>query len=88
MRIAEIIWDGDSLAHIARHGVEPSEAEEACFSGKPYILKARHNRYIVLSQTKSGRYLALILICVGQGKAKVITARAMSEAERKLYKRR
>lgn len=88
MRIEEIIWDEDTISHIARHGVEPYEAEDVCFEGNPYILRARQNRYLALGQTQSGRYLAIIFAYLGRNKAKVITARAMSEAERNLYKRR
>lgn len=88
MRINEIEWSEDSISHIARHGLDPSEVEEACFENMPFVLKSRYNRYFVLGQTKSGRYLAIVFEYLGQNKAKIITARAMSEAERRLYKRR
>ena len=88
MRIEEITWTQDTVSHIARHGVEPKEVEEACFAGNPFILKSRYNRYLVLGQTQSGRYLTIVFAYLGRNKAKIITARAMSEAERNLYKRR
>lgn len=88
MRIEEIIWDDATILHIARHGVEPKEIEEACFDGNPYILKAKYNRYLALGQTQSGRYLTIVFAYLGQNKARIITARAMSEPERNLYKRR
>ena len=31
MKIHELIWTEDRVNHIARHGVTPEEAEEACF---------------------------------------------------------
>ena len=88
MRIKDIEWDEGTISHIAKHGVEPREVEEACFEMNPFILKARHNRYFALSQAKSGRYLTIIFEYLGQNKAKIITARAMSESERRSYKRR
>jgi uncharacterized DUF497 family protein len=88
LRISQIEWNNATILHIARHGVEPQEVEEVCFEGNPFILRSRHNRYVTLGQTSSGRYLTIIFVYLGQNKAKIITARAMSESERKFYKRR
>ena len=88
MRISEIDWDEATVSHIARHGVETDEVEETCFDGHPHILKTRLGRYIAFGQTGSGRYLAIVFEYLGHKRVKVITARAMSEAERKMFKRR
>ena len=88
MKISHIEWADSAILHIARHGVEPSEVEEACFEGMPFILKAKYNRYFALGQAHNGRYLTVVFEYLGKNKAKVITARAMSESERRLYKRR
>lgn len=88
MKIRHINWENDSIWHIAKHAVEPQEVEEVCFESSPFVLKTKFNRYIALGQTASGRYLTIIFEYLGQGKAKIITARAMSEPEKRLYKRR
>ncbi len=88
MRINDIEWSQADIFHIARHGVEPEEVEEVCFEGEPFILRSRHNRYFALGQTKNGRYLTIVFEYLRQNKAKIITVRAMSEAERRLFKRR
>ena len=88
MRIRNILWDEDTILHIAKHGVIPQEVEEICFKINPFVLKTRRNRYYALGQTESGRYLTIIFEYTGQSKAKIITARAMSESERSLYQRR
>jgi len=88
LRITDIAWDEDTIAHIAKHGVEPKEVEEVCFKMNPFIFKSRENRYYALGQTESGRYLTIIFEYLVQNKAKIITARAMSESERRLFKRR
>jgi hypothetical protein len=40
MRIGELIWPEDRVAHIAEHGVRPHEVEEICF-GRPLILRGK-----------------------------------------------
>ena len=88
MRIENIAWDADTISHIARHGVEPKEVEEVLFGGHPFTQKTRLNRYLTLGQTENGRYLTIILEYIGYRTGRIITARAMSEPERKQYKRR
>ena len=87
MNIHGIAWDNESITHIARHGVEPFEVEDVLFDGVPHILKMRQSRYAAYGQTRSGRYLTIIFELL-KHKAYIITTRAMSEAERKFYKRR
>lgn len=88
MTITEIIWDDESIIHIARHGVDPEEVETACFSNKALILRGKGKTYYALGQTDAGRYLTIVFKYLGRNKVKVITARAMSESEKKYYRRR
>ena len=88
MKIRHIEWDDVTIAHIAKHGVDTQEAEEVCFESRPLVLKTKFNRYAALGQTASGRYLTIIFEYLGQNRAKIITARAMAEAEKRLHKRR
>src|SRR3989338_7430935 len=81
LKISFIDWDEDTIGHIARHGVEPEEAEEICFRNNPFILKSGYNRYYCLGQTKNGRYLTVIFEYPGKNKAKIIPAGAMSGSE-------
>lgn len=88
----ELEWRKDRIAHIlGKHGVTPGEVEEACF-GDSLILKGpgkgERRLYYALGQTESGRYLFVVLKPLGQGNARVITARDMTEAQRKRYQRR
>ena len=46
-------WDDKNVAHIARHNVEPEEAEEVFFD-KPFIRRSRDGRYIALGQSWAG----------------------------------
>jgi|WetSurSiteA1Bulk_404760.scaffolds.fasta_scaffold213074_1 uncharacterized protein len=88
MKITQISWDADSIYHIAHHHVTPEEVEEAVFEGNPLILKGKEKRYIVLSQTISGRYLTIVVAFKQKGRVHVITARDMDEKEKKYYRRK
>jgi len=88
MKISQILWDADSIYHIAKHNVTPEEVEEAVFEGNSIVLKAKEKRYIVLSQTISKRCLTIVIAFKLKGRVQIITARDMDEKERKFYKRR
>lgn len=86
MRITDIAWDDESVGHISRHQVKPEEVEEVCF-GDPIILKGRQKLYYALGQTLAGRYLFIVFKPLGAGKARVITARDMTQSERDYFKK-
>jgi uncharacterized DUF497 family protein len=88
MKIHEFIWPGDRVDHIARHGVTSEEVEETCF-GKAFVQRAksqgRNPVYYVLGQTAGGRYLFCVVIQFPDGKGYPITARPMTDKERRRY---
>ncbi len=85
--ICQFEWDAKNRCHIARHGVEPEEAEEI-FVGKIYLRRSRSGRYIAYGQTMDGRYLIVVFERKEENTIRVITARDMTEKERSLYRRR
>ena len=87
MRILSFEWDRDNVEHIARHAVNPHEAEEVCID-KPFIVRGRNDRHLIYGQTLSGRYLFLVIHYRGNNCAFVITAREMTETEKRLYHRK
>ena len=90
MRINEIIWPEDRIEHIALHKVEPYEVEEVCF-GQSLIFKAKSKGenpvYYVLGQTKTGRYLLCVIIHFPDSKGYPVTARDMTQKEKKRYRK-
>ena len=60
MKIYEFVWTEERIEHIARHGVEPEELEEACF-GRPLVRRAKatgkNPLYQVFGRTDAGRLL-------------------------------
>ena len=87
MRFIRFDWDDRNTEHIARHGLEPFEVEGA-LRGGALVLRGREGRYLAYGRTTAGRYLFIVLRARGGGLARVITARDMTDAERRFYHRR
>ena len=77
----------------SKHGVSVYEAE-SIFTGKPLFNKIQkgdikgENLYRALGETVSGRYLAVFYIYKKTHEAIVISARDMTDNERKYYAKR
>ncbi len=69
------------------HGVAFREAEEACYSPLRHVRRGREGLYKVFSRTQAGRYLLVVLADQSRGIWKVVTAREMTDKERRLYRR-
>jgi uncharacterized protein len=91
MRLYEVIWKEvfvDKLEH--KHRVMPDEVEQVLFS-KPFIRRAEKGRvqgedvYVAYGQTTAGRYLVIFFILKDQTAALPISARDMTQAERRYY---
>jgi hypothetical protein len=83
-------WDsGNSDKNWQRHEVRQAEAEQALLN-TPLVVRvtgkhgAAEPRFIALGQTDSGRLLTVVFTVRGT-KVRVISARAMSRAERRVY---
>ena len=88
LRIESLEIDDHILEKIEiKHGVDFNEVEEACFSEQRHIRKSKRGLYKLFSQSKTGRYLLVVLIYKGEGIWKVATARQMTDKERRLYKK-
>ncbi len=82
-----LFWGEENISHIARHRVIPDEAEQVVFSARCLKRKGKGEKiYYVLGKTESGRYLFIVLRDLGKAAARIITARDMSNKEKKLYK--
>jgi uncharacterized DUF497 family protein len=71
----------------SKHSIIFSEVEEACLSDKRHVRKGKEGLYKLFSQTDAGRYILVVLIKLGNGSWKVVTAREMTDSERQLYKK-
>jgi uncharacterized protein len=70
----------------SKHGVTFYEAEEACLSEERHVRHSREGLYKIFSKTTSGRYLLVVLAHLESSRWKIVTAREMTDGERKLYK--
>lgn len=87
MRFTSFDWDERNIEHIARHGLEPIDVEGALRSGA-LVLRGRQGCYIAYGRTAAGRYLFTVLSARSGGLIRVITARDMTDRERRFYHRR
>jgi uncharacterized protein len=88
MKIREIIWPEERMDHIARHGITPNEFEEACF-GESLVLRGKSEGenpvYYVLGETDQSRLLFCVVIQFPDGNGYPITARPMTDREKRRY---
>lgn len=87
MTAAEFEWDDTNLEHIAFHDVEPDEAE-AVLDNRPRILRTSDEKYLAYGRTDAGRYLLVVFIRKPGPDIRVITARDLTDAEKRRLKRR
>ena len=93
MRITEIVWTEAAIEHIARHAVAPDEVEEVIASGPMWRRGRKHHEtgrrsIYALGRTEAGRYLFVVLLPLGSGRARCVTARDVDTASRRIYDRR
>lgn len=87
MRIHTFDWDEKNEGHIARHGVAIFEVEEAILFDKPFYQKSREGKYVVYAVTEESRFLFIVFAIKGRSRIRVITARDMSEKEKRYYRK-
>jgi len=85
VRIKRLNWDKRNVFHIARHGITVKDVEDVC-SGK-HIARKVKDRYLIYGETKAGRHIFIVLEKTGDN-FKPITARDVSESEKKIYKKK
>ena len=88
--VSSIKWTEESIAHMARHAVNPGEVEEACFNEDeaPYIRSGRDELHYVFGRTYSGRFLFVVVKFIRRGEVKVVTARDMNAWEKRYFRKR
>ncbi len=84
----EIRWTEESEEHIARHGIEPAEVEEAAFARPRLTAPGREGTRLVFGTTSAGRHLLVELAEALDGSDYCVTARDMTAKERRTFRRR
>ena len=93
MELFEVIWKDRFIDKIeAKHRVRTEQIEQVLF-GKPHVRRTRKGRikgedlYTAYGQSANGRYLIVFFIHKEHAAALPISARDMTDAERKYYER-
>ena len=93
MKVHDIIWLAEIEEKIIRkHDVWPDEVEQILLARPRVRFMERGYRpgedlYAAFGQTEGGRYLAVFFILKQSGTALIITAREMTQKERRSYGR-
>jgi len=88
MRIDAFEWDDRNENHIAEHGVAIFEVEELISFNRPFYQRTREGKYLAYGVTEEGRYLFIVFVMKGSNRVRVITARDMTEKEKRYYRER
>ena len=91
MYIYTVIWKDQFVEKLAvKHGVEIDEVEEVLFTNPHVRLFEKghikgENLYAAYGQTQAGRYLVVFFVLKNRTSALPISARNMTQPERKYY---
>jgi uncharacterized DUF497 family protein len=86
--VREIRWTDKSEDHIAAHNVTPDEVEQVLHTRPRLVLKGPEGAEYVFGTTAGGRYLLVVVTESIDGRAYVVTARDMTNAERQAFRRK
>ncbi|MCD6207498.1 MAG: BrnT family toxin [Methanosarcinales archaeon] len=93
MRIEGIIWFDEIIEKLEwKHNVQPREVTEV-FVNKPQFRfvekghRSGENVYAAMGQTYTGRYLIVFFIYKKDKRAFILSARNMTDRERRIYER-
>jgi uncharacterized protein len=84
----EVRWTAWSEDHIARHRVAPAEVEDVLFTRPRWTTAGRDDTTLVFGTTMTGRLLLVVTVDEGDGVAFVVTAREMTEQEKRTFRRK
>jgi uncharacterized DUF497 family protein len=86
--VREIRWTEAAEDHIAVHGVAPDEVEQVVNTRPRLVLAGREETEYVFGTTDAGRHLLVVLAEAIDGRDYVVSARDMSDAERRAFRRK
>jgi len=80
-------WDLHNVGHVARHGVDPWEVEEAV--ERPHVIAPAKDirgekRWKLFGTSADGRYL-VVVFTIRDERLRPVTAHTMNQRERRIY---
>lgn len=83
----ELRWTAKAEEHISRHNVIPDEVEQVVHTRPRLVLNTKEVTY-VFGTTDAGRHLLVVLAEALDGRDYVVTARNMTDSERRTFRRK
>ena len=85
----EFRWNDWNVEHLARHGVEPDEAEQVVAQARaPYPVGRSDDKYLVWGAGRADRLLQVVFVLDDDGTVFVIHSRPLTDLEKRRYRRR
>jgi len=86
--VREIHWTEESEDHIWCHQITPGEVEEVIYTRPRLTTRGKEGIVEVYGTTDAGRHLTIFLSEAQDGRYYVVTARNMTDNERRTYRRK
>jgi hypothetical protein len=86
--VREIRWTERAEDRVSTHAVSPGEVEQVVNTRPRLVLTGREGTEYVFGTTDTGRHLLVVLTEAIDGRDYVVTAREMTEAERRAFRRK
>ena len=84
----EFEWNDWNLEHLARHGVEPAEAEAViCGARSPYPIRRENDKWLVWGPGQGGRLMQVVYVVDELDGLFVIHARPLTHREKRRWQR-
>lgn len=85
----EFRWNEWNIEHVAKHGIDPEEAEHVVTQARaPYPLGRADDKYLVWGAGRSDRLLQVVFVLDDDGTVFVIHARPLTDSEKRQFRRR
>ncbi len=87
----EFVWNSKSVAHLAKHGIRPNQAEHIVENAKPpYPQMIGDDMRLVVGRLAHGRYVQVIYVPSRSvpDAVYVIHGRPLTEREKRRFRRR
>lgn len=89
MRPAHFRWNDWNLEHVQKHGATPEDAEYVVKNARsPFPKRREEDKWFVIGQTPSGRYLQVIFLRDPNDDAYIIHAPPLNDREKQRLRRR
>jgi uncharacterized DUF497 family protein len=84
----EFRWNYWNVEHLAKHSVEPDEAERVIMQARaPYPISRSDDKYLVWGPGRADRLLQVVFVLDDDGTVFVIHGRQLTDREKRRFRR-